>query len=75
MTETKVIKEWKIKEWTGWSDNLVPMTKEEIQEAIKYLREKHYPKPVDCPGEKCPGFRPACHLGVCYVAVRLCGDF
>jgi hypothetical protein len=75
MTEVKVIKEWKIMEWTGWSSNPVPMTAIEITEARNYLRENHYPKPSDCPWDKCPGFRPACHLGVCYVSVRLCGDF
>lgn len=36
---------------------------------------KGHPKPVDCLGVHCPGYRPSCKLNVCYVAVRLCGDF
>jgi hypothetical protein len=51
------------------------MTNEEIANAIKFLRDNGYPKPKDCFGEHCPGYRPACKLGICYVAVRLCGDF
>lgn len=69
------LKEWKIADWTDISTNPIPMTDDETKEAIKYLRDNHYPKPVDCTMEKCKGYRPACHLGVCYVAVRLCGDF
>jgi hypothetical protein len=73
--EIKEMKEWKIKELTDRSNSLVPMSRKEIKEAIQYLRDNHYPKPSDCPDKKCTGYRPACHLDVCYVAVRLCGDF
>jgi len=68
-------KSWQLKEWTGISPNPIPMTSEEIKEAITYLRANHYPKPTDCLKEQCPGYRPACELGICYVAIRLCGDF
>lgn len=67
--------EWKVSEWTGISENPVDMSFEEIQEATEYLRKNHYPKPADCPAEKCLGIRPACALGICYVAIRLCDDF
>ncbi len=80
---------WRLDEWSGESDrrrgakSLAPlpaMTKEEVAEAIKYLREKNYPVPEDCPEKDkasmpCPGLRPACSLGVCHVATRLTGDF
>ena len=71
---------WRIDVWTGRSDITEPMTEKEIENAIKYLRENNYPKPDDCPLDSedvkgCPGLRPACKLGICYVAVRLCGDF
>ena len=70
-----MIKEWKINEWTGRSNIKKPMNEEEIKEAIEYLRKNNYHIPKYCLGEYCPGNRPACSLGVCYVAVRLCGDF
>lgn len=69
------IKEWKLNEWTGISDIPFPMTNKEIKEAIKFLRDKNYPVPKDCLGDHCPGKRPACKIGICHVAVRLCGDF
>ena len=68
-------KGWKVYEWTGLSKNVEPMSIEEIQEAVAYLRKNNYPKPLDCPGKDCPGLGPACGLGICYVAIRLCGDF
>ena len=74
-TTVDEITEWGIDEWTDLSDNPIPMTSEETQDAIQFLRANMYPKPVDCPMETCPGFRPACYLGTCYVAIRLCGDF
>ena len=74
--ESSEIKSWKISEWTGISPNPLPMTKEEVASAIKYLRGNKYPKPEDCQNDhRCVGFRPACSLGICHVAVRLCGDF
>ncbi len=69
------ITEWRISEWTDLSKNPIPMTSEEIREAIQFLRKNYYPRPADCQMQKCPGYRPACHLGTCYVAIRLCGDF
>ena len=68
------VKGWRVDEWTGISEG-EPMTEEEIEESIEYLRKNNYPKPEDCPKEQCPGYRPACKMGICYVAVRLCGDF
>lgn len=70
---------WRLDEWNAvYSPDAgedVPMTTEEIREAIKFLRNHNYPKPEDCPEEKCPKFRPACKLGVCNIAVGMCGDF
>lgn len=67
---------WKVNEWTGRAPReLAPMTDQEIEEAIKYLRDNNYPKPDDCPREDCPSYRPACGPGICHVAVVLCGDF
>jgi len=70
------IESWKLKEWSNFYLSAKKMTDEEIEEAIKFLRNNNYPKPVDCPGKECPaGFRPACRLGICKVAVMLCGDW
>jgi hypothetical protein len=74
---------WKLREWNDFFarqhlTKLPPMTEEEIQEAINYLREHNYPKPDDCPlgtEYQCPQERPACHLGICKIAVMMCGDF
>ena len=69
------ITKWRIFEWTGVSLKKTRMTEDEIRKATNFLRRKNYPKPVDCPKENCTGYRPSCSLGVCYVAVKLCGDF
>lgn len=67
---------WKLSEWNGiYTTVKEPMTKGEIDKAIKQLRSNNYPKPTDCHEEKCPKFRPACHLGICNIAVGMCGDF
>jgi hypothetical protein len=66
---------WYLMRWTGLSPDKKPMTPKEMVDAIKFLRRNNYPKPADCLKEKCDGYRPACGLGVCYVAVKLCGDF
>ena len=70
-------KTWKLKDWNGqYGDTkLPPMTKKEIDDAVFFLRENHYPKPTDCPEGQCPKYRPACTLGICNVAVGMCGDF
>lgn len=55
---------------------LPPMTQSEIDETVEFLRTNGYPMPADCPGQGgCPKYRPACILGICRVAVGLCGDF
>jgi hypothetical protein len=68
---------WQLKEWnelfTAGYDP--PMSQEEINNAIRYLRANNYPKPEDCPGQECPDYRPACLLGICHIVVRMCGDF
>ena len=68
---------WKLKEWNGLygDDKMAPMTSKEIYMAIKHLRDSNYPKPVDCPETDCPDYRPACILGICRIAVGMCGDF
>ncbi len=72
---------WKVYQWTGWASKdpearkLPPLSEVEMAEAVDYLRANNYPKPDDCPGGECPGHRPACSMGICHVATRLCGDF
>lgn len=70
---------WRLDEWNNHfakdALKLTPMSQEEIQDATKFLRNKGYPKPEDCPGEECLDIRPACKAGVCRLAVGMCGDF
>jgi len=47
------------------------MTEEEIEAAIKFLRDFNYPVPEDCPGPACPEWRPACKLGICKIAAEM----
>jgi hypothetical protein len=54
---------------------ITPMTRDEQNAAVTYLRTSKYEKPEDCPGKDCPMKRPACSLGICKIAVGLCGDF
>ena len=70
-------KTWKLKDWNRiyGSLTLPLMTKKEIDDAIFFLRENHYPKPSDCPERECPKDRPACSLGICNIAIGMCGDF
>lgn len=71
------MKGWKLSEWNGkhGKKDLPPMTYDEIEEAREYLRKNNYPKPMDCPVEECEVFRPACKLGICRIAVGMCGNF
>lgn len=70
---------WRLDEWNAYyaPDTVenIPMSKEEIYKATMYLSDNYYPKPEDCPGEECPKYRPACLLGICRIAVGMCGDF
>ena len=70
---------WRLDEWNAhFAPDIteeIPMSKEEILKAITYLRSNNYPKPEDCPGKPCPDYRPACSLGICRIAVGMCGDF
>ena len=66
---------WKLYEWARLNKDGYVMSSHEIEEAIKYLRTNHYPKPEDCTYDTCPGYRPAYKLNICHVATRLCGDF
>lgn len=70
-------KDWKMSEWNQVYSTvpLPPMTNEEIQEGIAFLRSHNYPKPTDCPKQECPKYRPACQLGICRIAVGMCRDF
>lgn len=78
MPQTKK-KAWRLDEWNARfaKDDLklIMMGQEEIREALEYLRDNNYPIPEDCPWETCPDFRPACRIGVCRIAVGMCGDF
>jgi hypothetical protein len=71
------IKEWELAVWNAQYSvgYLPPMTEQEIRSAVKWLRKNNYPKPTDCPEQECPKYRPACKLGICNVAVGMCGDF
>jgi hypothetical protein len=67
---------WKLSDWNEmYGDHTLPqMSVEDIANAIMYLRNNNYPMPDDCPGDKCPKHRPSCKLGICNVAVGMCGD-
>jgi len=41
----------------------------------EFLKLTGYPAPEDCPKEGCKEYRPACLVGVCKIAVCLCGDW
>lgn len=71
---------WKLTEWNDAfsrkaGSKLPPMTESETASNIKYLRDNNYPKPDDCPEQKCPVCLPVCQLKVCRIAVGMCGDF
>lgn len=66
---------WTLSEWREQGQKMLPMTEEEIENAVAYLRSKNYPKPKDCPESNCKEYRPACTLGVCKIAVMLTGDW
>lgn len=68
---------WKLSEWNNPYTKRIfrPMTNDDIDAAILYLRQNKYPRPEDCPMADCPWFRPVCSLGICKVAVEMCGDF
>lgn len=56
------------------------VAEEEIPALIPKLRKDSYPRPLDCPwtNDGYPErrqFRLSCRLGVCVIAVKLCGDF
>ena len=55
--------EWKLKDTTP----------ENIPKDL--LRKNNYPIPIDCLKNKCPQQQPACQLGTCVIAVKICGDF
>jgi len=73
------MKPWRLDEWNAvFSPDTIeniPMSKEEIWKATQFLRTNYYPKPEDCPMDKCPNFRPSCKLNVCQIAVGMCGDY
>ncbi len=45
------------------------------EETIEKFRVNNYPIPQDCPGDRCRDLRPACKLGICKIAILICGDF
>jgi len=67
---------WKLSEWNALfaPRPSVPMSFEDIEAGVKYLRDNNYPKPEDCPEVECPKYRPTCMLGICRIAVGMCGD-
>ena len=75
----ELMNKWRLDEWSAHysRDNpkLIRMSQEEIRKAITFLRENNYPKPEDCPWEDCSALRPACKVGICQIAIGMCGDF
>jgi hypothetical protein len=71
------IESWKLSEWIeGFREAQLPsMTSKEIAEAIAYLRGHQYCAPTDCTKESCLEYRPACSLGICKIAICMCGDW
>ncbi len=45
------------------------------EKTIEAFRMNNYPIPQDCPGDRCRDLRPACKLGICKIAILICGDF
>ena len=75
---SKLRTEWRLSEWNckySTDKTAPPMSMAEIQSAIEWLRDNYYPKPADCPCSDCPKYRPYCKLGVCRIAIGMCGDF
>ena len=69
---------WRLSEWNCKYSNdksAIHMTQNEIQSGISWLRLNKYPKPVDCPGYECSKYRPVCDMGICRIAIGMCGDF
>lgn len=67
---------WRLDKWNRVYGASAPiMTDKDIATAIGYLRGSNYPPPEDCPQGICPKLRPACGLGICNIAVGMCGDF
>ena len=71
-------KTWYLKEWNAVHSlngaKRLPMNRAQINQAVDFLRGSNYPKPADCPWEKCIKLRPTCKAGVCNIAVGMCGD-
>lgn len=68
---------WRLDLWNVFYSKdsvLNPMTKPEIEDAIIFLRVNNYPKPEDCPLELCVDYRLACKIGICSIALGMCGD-
>jgi hypothetical protein len=76
MSESQMLAfHWKLAEWSNqYSDNSNPMTEDEIESAIKQLRDNCYPSPTDCPQSACPKYRPTCTIGCCRIAILMCGE-
>lgn len=72
------LKQWELNDWNAvysFGEDLPPMSEQEICAAVRWLRKNNYPIPIDCPHKTCPKYRPACGLGICNIAVGMCGDF
>jgi len=72
-------KAWKLEEWNEHycrqsGKELAVMSEEDIEAAVVWLRNNRYLKPEDCPEKNCDDYRLACTLGVCYIAIQMCGD-
>jgi hypothetical protein len=68
---------WKLSELGNvyYKTTVRRMTDKEIDAVIIYLRRNKYPRPEDCPMAECSEFRPTCSVGICKIAVEMCGDF
>jgi len=51
------------------------MTEEEIEAAIKFLRDFNYPVPQGLSGTGVSGMAAGLQVGICKIAVEMCDDF
>ncbi len=69
---------WRLDNWSTYFaskvGNTKPMTRDEQNAAVTYLKASKYERPEDCPMFQCPKYRPTCNMGVCVIAVKMCGD-
>ena len=68
---------WRLDEWCDRFAKVPtkPMTEEEIEAAIKFLRDFNYPVPQGLSGTGVSGMAAGLQVGICKIAVEMCDDF